>query len=75
MDREVKQVIWVAIAPQHVRTSTPAVVFIQSKASTQGVTSQLSFWSLTTASSMIMGRISEEISPLSEVSSEIRQSH
>jgi hypothetical protein len=30
---------------------------------------------LTTASSMIMGRISEEMSPLSEVSSDIRQSH
>jgi hypothetical protein len=57
------------------RMWTPVMVFVQSKASSQGVTSQHSFWSLTTTSSIIMGRISEEMSPLSEVSSEIRQSH
>jgi hypothetical protein len=51
---EVRQVIWVAIAPWPVRMWTPPMVFIQSKASTQGVTSQLFFWSLTTRSSMIM---------------------
>jgi hypothetical protein len=30
---------------------------------------------LTTTSSIIIGRISEEVKPLSEVSPEIRQSH
>jgi hypothetical protein len=73
MKSEEKHATWVSIAQRYIRMLTllvtPTRVFIRIRASTLGGTSPVS--RSTTASMVVMGKISKEMSPNSEISSEI----